>query len=58
MERHTINVLHEKVDETECGNHRGTSLVLHAGKVLFKVVTRRTSNYCEAEELLLEKCGF
>ena len=40
-------------------NYRGISLVLHAGKVLLKVVARRLSAYCEAKGLLPEEqCGF
>ena len=31
-----ITVLHKKGDKTECRNHRGTSLVSQAGKVLLK----------------------
>ena len=54
-----ITVLHKKSDKTECGNYRGISLVLHAGKVLLKVVARRLSAYCEAKGLLPEEqCGF
>ena len=50
-----ITVLHEKGDNTECGNYRGTSLVSHAGKVLLKVIARRLSAYCEAKGLLPEE---
>ena len=39
-----INVLHKKGDKTECGKYRDISLVLHAGKVLLKVVARRLSD--------------
>ena len=54
-----ITVLHEKGDQTECGNYRGISLVSHAGKVLLKVFARRLSAYCEANGLLpKEQCGF
>ena len=54
-----ITVLQKKGDKTECGNYRGISLVSHAGKVLFKVVARRPSAYCEAKELLPEEqCEF
>ena len=54
-----ITVLRKKSDKTECGNYRGISLVLHAGKVLLKVVARRLCAYCEAKGLLLEEqCGF
>ena len=34
----TIKVLHKKKDRTECGNYRGICLVVHAGKVLLKVI--------------------
>ena len=54
-----ITVVHEKGDKTECGKHRGISLVSHAGKVLLKVVARRLGAYCEAKGLLpKEQCGF
>ena len=54
-----ITVLHKNGDKTECGNYRGISLVSHAGEVLFKVVARRLSVYCEAKGLLPEEqCGF
>ena len=53
------SILHKKGDKTECGNYRGISLVSHAGKVLFKVVARGLSAYCEAKGLLPEEqCGF
>ena len=40
-------------------NYRGISLVVHAGKVLFKVVAMRIGDYCEAKGLLPEEqCGF
>ena len=48
-------VLHTGGDKTECGNHRGISLVAYAGKVLLKVCTRRLSAYCEAKRLLPEE---
>ena len=52
-------MLHKKGDKTESGNHRGISLVSHAGRVLLKVVTRRLSAYCEAKGLLPEEqCRF
>ena len=47
-----ITVLDKKGDKTECGNHRGLSLVSHAGKVLLKVVARRLSTYFEVKGLL------
>ena len=54
-----ITLLHKKGDKTECGNYRGISLVLHAGKVLLKVVARRLNAYCEAKGILPEEqCGF
>ena len=34
----TIRILFKKGDPLESGNHRGISLVAHAGKVLFKIV--------------------
>ena len=55
----TIKVLHKKNDRTECGTHRGISLVAHAGKVLLKVIAGRLSDYCEREHILPEEqCGF
>ena len=55
----TIKVLHKKKYGTECGNYRGISLVAHAGKVLFKVIAGRLSDYCERENILPEEqCGF
>ena len=54
-----ITMLHKKGDKMECGNYRGISLVLHAGKVLLKVVARRLSDYCETKGLLPEdRFGF
>ena len=54
-----IKVLHKKKVRTECGNYRGISLVVHAGKVLFKIVATKLSAYCEARNLLPEEqCGF
>ena len=44
-----------KDNKTECGNYRGISLKLHAGKVLLKVVARRLRAYCEAKGLLSEE---
>ena len=55
----TIKVLHKKKDRTECGNHRGISLVAHAGKVLLKVIAGRLGDYCERGNILPEEqCGF
>ena len=54
----TINVLHMKY-RTECGNYRGISLVVHAGKVLLKIIAGCFSDYCERERILPEEqCGF
>ena len=38
----TIKVLHKNKDRTECSNYRGLSLVVHAGKVLLKIVAKPT----------------
>ena len=38
-----IRVLHKKKDRIECGNYRGISLVVHAGKILLKIIARRLS---------------
>ena len=55
----TIRVLHKKKDQTECGNYRGISLVVHDVKVLHKVIAGRLSYYCERENVLPEEqCGF
>ena len=55
----SLYFVHKKGDKTVCGNYRGISLVLHAGKVLLKVVARKLSAYCEAKGLLPEEqCGF
>ena len=43
----TITVLHRKKDRTECGNYRGISLVVHAGKILLEIIVRRPSEYRE-----------
>ena len=54
-----FTVLHKKGDKVEWRNYRGISFVSHAGKVLFKVVARRLSAYCEAKGLLPEEqCWF
>ena len=53
-----ITLLHKKGDKMESKNHRGNSLVSHAGKVLLDVVARRLSAYCEVKGLLpKEQCG-
>ena len=44
---------------TECGNYRGLSLVVHAGKVLLRVVANRLGDFCEEAGILPEEqCGF
>ena len=55
----TIMVLHKKKDRTERGNHRGISLVAHAGKILLKIIARRLNEYCERVGILpKEQSGF
>ena len=55
----TIKVLHTKSDRSDCNNFRGISLVSHAGKVLLKIVANRLSDFCEEQQILLEKkCVF
>ena len=51
----TIKVLHRNNDRTECGNYRGISLVVHAGKVLLNVVAGRLKDYCERGNNLPEE---
>ena len=51
----TIMVLHKKKDRKECGNYRGISLVVHADKILLKIITRRLSKYCERVVILPEE---
>ena len=54
-----IKVVHKKRDMTECGNYRGISLVVHAGKIVLKIVARRLRDYCERLGILPEEqCGF
>ena len=51
-------MLHKK-DRTECGNYRGISLVVLAGKILLEIIARRLSDYCERVGILPEEqCGF
>ena len=50
-----IMVLHEKKDQTKCGNYRSISLVAHAGKILLKIIARRLKEYCERVGILREK---
>ena len=55
----TIKVLHKKKERTECSNYRGLSLVVHAGKVLLKIVANRLGDFCEEAGILPEEqCGF
>ena len=54
-----IKVWHKNKEKAECGDYRGISLVVHVGKVLFKIVATRLSAYCGARNLLPEEqCGF
>ena len=54
-----IIVLHKKKGGTECGNYRGTSLVVHAGKILLKIIACHLSEYCERVGILPEvQSGF
>ena len=55
-----ILFLYKKKDNRiECGNYRGISLMVHASKILLKIVATRLSAYCEARNLLpVEECGF
>lgn len=48
----TTKVLHKKRDGFDCINHRGNALFSHAGKMLFKAVTIRISDHCEAGGIL------
>ena len=51
-----IQILHKKMDRTECSNYRGLFLVAHADKVLLKIVV---GDFCvEAGILPEEQCGF
>ena len=51
-------MLYKKPDRSNCNNHRGISLLSHAGKVLLKFVANRFSDYCEAHDILPdEQCG-
>ena len=45
----------QKKDRTECGNYRGISLVVHAGKILLKILARRLSEYCQRVGILPEE---
>ena len=50
-----IMVLHKKKDRTECGNYRGISLLVYAGKILLKIIARHLSEYCERVGILPEE---
>ena len=50
-----VMVLHETKDRTECSNYRGISLVVHAGKILLKIIARCLSEYCERVGILSEE---
>ena len=50
-----IMVLHKKMDRTECGNARGISLMVHAIKILLKIIDCRISEYCERVGILPEE---
>ena len=59
MERCHHHGTTQKKDRPECGNYRGISLVVHAGKILLKIIARRLSEYCERVGILPEeKSGF
>ena len=51
----TIIVLHRERDRTGCGNYRGISLVIHAGKGLLDAIANRLSNYDEPENIFPEE---
>ena len=54
-----IIILRKKKDRTECGKYRCISLVVHAGKILLKIIARRLSEHCERVGILPEeKSGF
>ena len=50
-----IMVLHKKKGRTEYGNYRGISLVVHAGKILLKIIARHLREYCERVGILPEE---
>ena len=52
-------VFHKKKKRKECHNFKGISLVVHAGKVLLKIIGSRVSEYCERVGILPgEQSGF
>ena len=57
MERchHYILVFHKKKDRTEYGNYSDISLVVHAGKILLKIIAHRLNEYCEHVGILPEE---
>ena len=48
-------VLYKNKNRTECGNYRGISLVVHAGKILLNVIARSLCEYFERVGLLPEE---
>ena len=42
-----INLIYMKGEKTECGNHRGTTLLSHCGKLYSRLVERRLRRYIE-----------
>ena len=50
-----IVVLHKMKDRTEYGNYRDISLIVHACKILLKIIARRLSDYCERVRILPEE---
>ena len=37
----------KRKNRKECHNYKGISLVVHAGKILLKIIASRVSEYCE-----------
>ena len=48
-------IFYKKEDRTECCNYRGISLIVHAAKILLKIISRRLSENCERVKILPEK---
>lgn len=42
-----INPIFKKGEKTECGNHRGITLLSHSGKIYSRVIERRLREYVE-----------
>lgn len=53
-----INVVRKKKHKEECINYRAISLVLHAGKMLLKVINRRLSGYYGLLDILPGKSSY